>query len=112
MRAAPALRSAGLAFRRSTCGVLTVGPSASPTCHGYYAMALGRRRDGDDPALLSKRGGLLHPHPESMACATMRAGTASPFTSVRLQTSLRRMRTFPRYARDPAASRFLFFAKG
>jgi hypothetical protein len=39
-------------------------PSASPTCHGYYPMALGRRRDGRfHPAPLSGRGGLLHPSP-------------------------------------------------
>ena len=74
-------------------------PSASPTCHGYCPMALGRRRDGRfHPMLLSEQGGLLHSSPGRTVCETMHAGTAPHSRSVRLENVPQRMGMNPRYS--------------
>ena len=100
----PPLRSGGFRLTALHCGVLTLGPSASPPAMAITPWRSAGDGHGIHPTPHCGRGAVSPSVSRGTVCETMRAGTASPFTSVRLQTSLRRMRTFPRYGWDQSAS--------
>ena len=87
-----------LALRRSTAMFRRWDPSASPTCHGYYPMALGRRRDGRfHPRLLSEPGGLLHTSPGTRFARPCARAPHPIHAQIALQSAPQRMGISPRY---------------
>ncbi len=73
-------------------------PSASPTCHGYCPMALGRRRDGRfHPRLLSEPGGLLHASPGAWLARPCARAPLPIHAQIALQSAPQRMGIRPPY---------------